>query len=463
LAGALALLLVAGCTVQAPSVSTSAQQTSAAKPVAGPLTSVLEPQREDAAFGAIVTKAGLDSGTAAFMMLAGSTLKVVDGHTFVARQEFPNGATAKAAYHLYAAADLTPGQPPVITSTASSDTEFRFSLSYALALAELPAEVRQQVLDGLPGTPPAQSDRDAALAALGLAPAWSGAGLAGVPAFPMDGDPAPSAVGVVVDGVISQAVESGIDHAVNTTKIDKTQAGTSWEAYKSGAKVWEALKANESISNALKRIAAARDCAENPTNPITKADYAEHPGAKEEILKQLDGMSDEVTGDATVLFVELFTDAGAGLVKSVPGLGFITGPAVNFIQNRLGPIIEERAQAAEQLVPPCKRTTYRVTGGGRVTVNGTIASLKKAFTVNGAGDGFRVVYTFTPGDTSGTFGSVTYEGWGDGITMSGSGEYTVSGKDPGPYTLKKTVHGCVNKGDCATTSDTWKLTPQTPK
>src|SRR5450759_3553225 len=88
---ALTLLVVAGCAAQTPS----------ATPMTGPATSVDVPQREDAAFGDVVVGTGLDSGTAAFMMLAGSTLKVIDGHTFVARHVCPNGATAKAAYHLY--------------------------------------------------------------------------------------------------------------------------------------------------------------------------------------------------------------------------------------------------------------------------------------------------------------------------------------------------------------------------
>ena len=45
--------------------------------------------------------------------------------------------------------------------------------------------------------------------------------------------------------------------------------------------------------------------------------------------------------------------------------------------------------------------------------------------------------------------------------MSGTGEYTISGKDPGPYLLKMTVSGCVDGGQCSTNTDTWKLTPQT--
>jgi hypothetical protein len=72
-----------------------------------------------------------------------------------------------------------------------------------------------------------------------------------------------------------------------------------------------------------------------------------------------------------------------------------------------------------------------------------------------------VTFSMTPGDATGTFGSIIYEGSGSGVTMSGTGEYTISGKDPGPYLLKMTVSGCVDGGQCSTNTDTWKLTPQT--
>ncbi len=373
---ALTLLVFTGCAAQTPQVT----------PVTGPASSVDVAQHEDAAFGDVVVGSGFDSGTAAFMMLAGSTLKVVDGHTFVARQVFPNGATAKAAYHLYTGGGGVPGQPPSVTSTRSAN-DFRFTLSYALSLADLPADLRLQVLQGLPGSAPAQGVRDGALAALGLAgPGRPAAGRAALPEAP----PPPSTVDVIVDGVISQAQESGIDKTVETTQLDKTQAGTSWEAYKAGKKVWDALEANGQVSDALQRINAARDCAVNPTNPLTRQQYQDNPAAKDAVVKQLDANHDEVTQDAAVMFVELFTDAAAGLVKAAPWLGFITSPATNYVKANLGGSINERVRASEQLVPPCRKISYRVTGGGGgVTVNATIGSVKLPFTVNGAGNGLR--------------------------------------------------------------------------
>src|SRR5664280_1199374 len=229
-----------------------------------------------------------------------------------------------------------------------------------------------------------------------------------------------------------------------------------------GKKVWDALEANGQVADALQRINAARDCAVNPTNPLTRQQYQDNPAARDAVVKQIDDSHDEVTQDAAVLFVQLFTDAGAGLVKAAPWLGFITSPATNYIKENLGSSISGRVRAAQQLVPACRKISYRVTGGGGgVTVNATSGSVKAPFTVNGAGNGFVVTFSMTPGDATGTFGNITYEGSGSGVTMSGTGEYTISGKDPGPYQLQMTVSGCVDGGQCSTNTDTWKLTPQT--
>ena len=450
------LVAMSGCTDAGATTEPGGAATAVASSVAPadravdePAVSVSAAQTEGPEFADVVKSAGFDSGTAAFAVLTKSTLKVSDGHTFVTRQVFANGATATTAYHLFAGGGGSPGQP-VKATFARSDTAFRYSLAYALATNDLPADLRAQVLAGLPSATPAQEARDAAVAAYGLAP---GGGVR------LPAEDQPSTVDVVVDGVISQAEESGIDSAIETTQLDKTNVGTSWEAFKSGKKVWEALEANDMIADALSRIRAARACAANPTNELTRKQYEEDPAAKQELLGELDDIADEVTGNAAALFVQLFTDAGTGLIKAAPWLGFITSPATSYVKETLTSVISERVRAAEQLVPKCKVTRYRVTGGGEVTVNGTIDSFSRPFTVNGAGDGFRVTFTFTPGDATGRHGSVSYEGSGNGFSMSGSGTYTISGDNPGPYRLDHSEYGCVDVGACRQNSHKWKLTP----
>ncbi|MBU4410442.1 MAG: hypothetical protein L6256_08040, partial [Propionicimonas sp.] len=91
---AVGLLAVAGC---APGAGVGGPTA-----VDGPAKSVTTPQREDKSFAKVVQAAGFDSGTAAFAVLTTSTVEVVNGHTYIVRQDFPNGATASTAIHLFA-------------------------------------------------------------------------------------------------------------------------------------------------------------------------------------------------------------------------------------------------------------------------------------------------------------------------------------------------------------------------
>lgn len=440
-------LAVSGCGADAgPSAGTpAAGSASPSSPVAaptGPAAGVTEAQPNGEAVAATLTAAGFDAGTAAFAEHAAATLEVPDQHTFVVRQTYPNGAVAATAYHLHAGA--APAEPTMTVDL--TDGDLRYTLEYTVDAATLPADLRAQVTAGLPGAAPSDEDRAAVIGALVRAPMEDG----------------PSTISVVADGVISQAQETGVDTMGELTGLDKSLAGTSWEVYKSGKKVADAIKANDLVSTALARIAAARKCAASPTNELTKKAFAEDPAAQKEMLRQLDEAADEIMGSAAVMFVQMATDAGAGLIKAAPWLGFITSPATNYVSETLTGSINERLRAAEQLVPTCTTTTYRVTGGGKgLTVNGTVASMTEPFQVNGAGDGFVVIFSFQPGDDTGKFGLVTYEGGGSGVTMSGSGSYTVAGADPGPYTVTTTTQGCVDGGNCATNTDVLKFTPQT--
>ena len=102
---------------------------------------------------------------------------------------------------------------------------------------------------------------------------------------------------------------------------------------------------------------------------------------------------------------------------------------------------------------------YTAAGGGPgITTGGSIPDLTAPFTLQGTGDGFTVTFSYAPsGD--GRSGSVTYEGGGSGFEMSGSGTYTVTGKEGGPLKLAQTTDGCVKGYGCKTTTETMTLTP----
>ena len=97
-------------------------------------------------------------------------------------------------------------------------------------------------------------------------------------------------------------------------------------------------------------------------------------------------------------------------------------------------------------------------GGPGITTTGSIPDITEPFTLQGAGDGFTVTFSYTP-SADGRSGAVSYEGGGSGFEMSGSGTYTVTGKDGGPLKLVQTTDGCVKGYGCKTTTETMTLTP----
>ncbi len=94
---------------------------------------------------------------------------------------------------------------------------------------------------------------------------------------------------------------------------------------------------------------------------------------------------------------------------------------------------------------------YTASGGTEVTFSGTVADLAAPFRLSGAGQGFDVIFSFTPTDA--TAGALTYNGTGAGFTMEGMGTYTIAGADPDPLTLTYTAQGCVSVGGCRTTTN----------
>lgn len=109
--------------------------------------------------------------------------------------------------------------------------------------------------------------------------------------------------------------------------------------------------------------------------------------------------------------------------------------------------------------PICIPTRYRASGGGNgVTITGEVPDLSRPFVLSGTGDGFAITLRYTPADDTGRRGSMTYEGSGGGIPLSGSSTYTVSGEDGSALTLTQTGSGCAGP-DCASGTEVITLTP----
>jgi hypothetical protein len=455
------ILLASGLQAAAPSSprvdgSTAATPIPTAAPAisaigTGPIASGTTPLPADPEYADQIVALGLDEATAAFMARTLSTVEAVDAHTFVVHHAFPNGATGDETYHLVQGFQMSPGDPPTIVSEVVGD-ELRYQLRYAVDPAELPGDLRAQVLEGLPVLAEgAANTTTPAVRLLGLAPV--------APMRAVFAAEAPGTLEVVVDGVISQGQETYIDSwADRADSKGWTKTAKSWEAFKAGKKVWEAVEANELITSALDRLKALRECAEKPTNPLTQQQYGENPSEQQKVLDDLTEAENDIRASAMVMFTSMLTDTGSSLIKAAPWLGFIVGPANNYIKETNVGLINERVRAAEQRVVPCQRSVLMVGGANYLKINAVVCDITKPFTVTGG----KITVHFTPsgGDPSGG-GTYRYSGDFGKFSVAGQGTYKVNltadggsivAKGPGTATTPKGTFGASGK-------ETYRLTP----
>ncbi len=368
---------------------------------------------------ASVLAAGFDDATAYVASQTKSSLEVSDSHTFVVTHAFPNGATADLTYRLTAGTGkMKPGDGAALTTQVNGD-RYVVSMSYAIDAATLPDDIRSRVTS-TGGTASGGSGGDA------------GGGLVVQPAgFHPPGrraDGSPSTVDVVVAGVVSQAQESYID--TWTDRAGSKLATGSWEAWKAGNKVWDAVGASDMVSAALAKLDSLAQCAENPTNPLTKDQYAKDPSAKKKVTDQVADLRQEIKENAAVLFLQLLVDTGSSLAGSAKWLGFVVSPATGYVKETLNNAITERVHEAEALVPKCNKQSYAISGSipsvpSGIDLQGKACSLEKRFTVETTGD-YVGSFSFRPNSETG--GTYAYKGkvGNAPLSVTGSGAYTVT-------------------------------------
>ena len=405
---------------ESPAVETPAPTSSGIGP--GPISSVTTPVAADPGYAAGIVALGLDEATAYFMAQTLSTVDVVDAHTYEVHHDFPNGATGTATYHLFQGSGMSPDDPPEYTAEVSGD-EYRYTVRYAIASSDLPEDLRQQVLDGLPAAAPTGlGPTGGAVSLLGLAPIRPARGILAADS--------PSTIGVVVNGVVSQGEGAVLDKLVEGAEAQGwTKTARSWDAFKAGKKVWEAVETNGLITDAMAKLKALRRCAENPTNPTTKEKYATSPQTQQRVLDDLTQIENDIRSSAMALFGSMLNDTAGSLVKAAPWLGFITGAANDYVKETLQKLVQDYLRQAEENVVPC-RVSYTISGSapsrpGGITLSGKACSLEKPFKVRTQGDIVGRLEFSPRGETGGTWafsGSETNAGFG----VEGSGGYTVS-------------------------------------
>jgi hypothetical protein len=120
----------------------------------------------------------------------------------------------------------------------------------------------------------------------------------------------------------------------------------------------------------------------------------------------------------------------------------------------------KRGVAKAEVVFDTKKGGYVATGGGPgISVSGSVPDLASPFTLHGKGTGFIVTFDYTPTAPDGRAGSLTYSGKGGGVSLKGTGTYTIAGTEGEPLTMTVNDQGCATPGGCRSNVETITLTP----
>ncbi len=459
---ALGILLIASSTSSAEpptppdgdGQAVASPSAAASEDLIGPIVSVTTPVPADPGYAAQVVAAGLDEVTAEFMAQTLSTVEVIDAHNYVVHHAFPNGATSDVTYHLTRAGDMSPGDPLEYTSEVVGD-EYRYTLRYAIDVADVPPDLQAQLLEGLPtATLASAGPTSGEFRLLDLAPIRPVRGI-------LTSD-SPSTVDVVANGVISEGKGQVVDAWVE--KVDAPGASEAYTAFKADKKVWEAVRARDFFEAAQAKLKALRKCAEDPTDPGTRKKYSESPQEKQSVLDELTQLENDMRSSIMVTFGSMLTDTGSSLVKAAPWLGFVVSPANDYVKATNEALVRSYLDQAEKRVVPCERS-FKIKGSvpskpGRISLTGKACSLKKSFKAKTGGDLVGTVEFHPTSDAGGTWdyqGTVQTVHFG----VDGSGKYEVTLSDDGSsgtlhFVFVLTIHRPV--GGSTTTGGSAHLT-----
>jgi hypothetical protein len=127
--------------------------------------------------------------------------------------------------------------------------------------------------------------------------------------------------------------------------------------------IYEAFNLGKEYTQGQQKIEEIRKCAENPTNPLTKANYAKDPNAKQAVLDEVAATKQNSTLNATVQFIGALNAKAASLVgKAAPWLPVLVESGTAWANSNLNDSSEERISQLERLVPKCEEQANKWIG-----------------------------------------------------------------------------------------------------
>jgi hypothetical protein len=213
--------------------------------------------------------------------------------------------------------------------------------------------------------------------------------------------------------------------------------------------VLKALKTGMDFNSWMGELNEIRDCAENPTNPLTKKAYDQDPTYKEKVLNGVDEARGGVESSTAMRFANLAVTTG--IEKENEVLGFLIGPLSSWNNETLKQLAEQDVTDARKSVVPCEDTRPGTMGSLKYTYKRSVNLPGNIQDVSGTAEG-----TFELKQDP--YGHTVYAGEGEGkldwtetgktyinsqhMHKNGDLEISLSGRgDPGDASLSLTFHG----------------------
>ena len=359
-------LLVAACAPGAgePTAAGSPQGLSPTAPATPPATTApptalptLEPTATPFEFGELDEELvaeyqalGLSETEAIFASLTRGDTVALGDHRYLITEHYPTGNSGEIEI------TLTPDQtadPEAAGSVAiehsETETEWLFTLSYFVPYDDIPADVQEQIRSG-------------STAALGPLLALAGGSSDAI--FVAESK---SGVQVVAEAVIKKyTVDSvkGFIRYLDAVLGTGVQVDQFYKSISAALSVKDAWAMKSEFDEFDRKLKALEQCVEHPTNPITRRTYREHPEEKQRVLDQIKAAREEIKANTAVSFLNTLIKTGSALIKNVPWLSWVIGPASAWSKNALREVSERLIRDVEKNVVPCDAYQFHFKGSG---------------------------------------------------------------------------------------------------
>ncbi len=282
------------------------------------------------AFVAELVANGVPRDDAVFLALA--SIAVTSGGAKSVRivETFPTGNTVDMTI------TLDPNRHPepdtLEVSYSETDDALAFTLSYFVPFTGMPDDVRQEI--------------ETLAASGGAILAFNGTRIPGPMTAAVDG------IGVLVDGIVGKAQSDTVGAALDALKerfgINTTKLGL---AVTAGEAIQDSLALNEEWAALERQLDELKQCAENPTNPLTQKAYEENPGMKDRLVQEIESARAEIARNMVVSHIGILNELAAD--GGPKWLGWVIAPGTKWAKETLNDINRERLEQLRRGIPKC--------------------------------------------------------------------------------------------------------------